>query len=210
VNRRAGRRREPAWTWERRAAARGFRRPAGIDEVGRGCLAGPVVAAAVVLDGPQGLAGLRDSKRLTPRQRESWSAALRRRAVAWSLGEASAEEVDGLNILEATRLAMRRAVRSLSVAPDLLLVDAVRIPGLELPQWPLVRGDERSLSIAAASVVAKVHRDRLMSCFDSLFPDYHFARNKGYGTAAHLAALRRRGPCPLHRLSFQGADGRPA
>jgi ribonuclease HII len=163
-----------------------------------------------VLEGPQGLVGLRDSKRLSPRQRERWSAALRERASAWSLGEASAAEVDGLNVLEATRLAMRRAVQSLGVVPDLLLIDAVRIPALALAQWPIVRGDESSLSIAAASVLAKVHRDRLMSRLDPLYPEYHFARNKGYGTAAHLQALRLRGPCPLHRRSFHGADGRPA
>jgi ribonuclease HII len=210
VIRRAGRRRDPGWLWEKRAAARGYRRVAGIDEVGRGCLAGPVVAAAVVLGGPRGLAGLRDSKRLTPRQRERWAEALRAGAAAWSLGEASAAEVDSLNVLGATRLAMRRAVASLRFAPDLLLIDAVRIPGLGVPQWPLVRGDERSLSIAAASVLAKVHRDRLMSRLDALFPEYGLARNKGYGTADHRAALRRRGPCPLHRLSFQGAGGPPA
>ncbi len=202
----AGARRDPDWRWERRAAALGFRRVAGLDEVGRGCLAGPVVAAAVILRGRSRLPGLRDSKRLGAPARERWAERIRRAAALWALGEASAGEVDALNILEATRLAMERALRALAVEPDLLLIDALSLPAVAAPQWPLVRGDERCVSIAAASVLAKVHRDRYMRRMDETYPQYRFARNKGYGTAEHRTAVALCGPCPLHRLSFQGVS----
>ena len=211
MSRTPGERRDPDWRWEERAAAAGFLGTAGVDEVGRGCLAGPVVAAAVVFERRADLQGLRDSKQLTPAARERWAAAIRRRAAAWALGAAAPSEVDALNVLEATRLAMTRAVRSLKVEPDLLLIDAVRLPALDLPQWPLIRGDERCYSIAAASVIAKVHRDRFMRRMDARFPQYRFASNKGYGTLAHREAVRLCGPCPLHRRTFQGvvAGSRP-
>ncbi len=202
------RRREPDWGWERRAAARGFQRVAGVDEVGRGCLAGPVVAAAVVFEGTPELRGLRDSKQLSERARQRWDERLRRQAAGWALGEAGAGEVDRLNILVATRLAMERAVAALDVEPDLLLVDALELPALKMRQWPLVRGDERSLSIAAASVIAKVHRDQFMRQMDALYPQYRFASHKGYGTSAHRHAVARWGPCALHRLTFHGVSSR--
>lgn len=208
MSRAAGARGGPDWRWEARADAGGYRRVAGIDEVGRGCLAGPVVAAAVVFEGRPRLEGLRDSKRLSARGRERWAEILRREAAAWAIGEAAAVEVDELNVLEATRLAMTRAVGALALRPDLLLIDAVRLPRVAVSQWALVRGDERSLSIAAASVLAKVHRDRFMSRIDPAYPQYRFARNKGYGTPEHREAVRLCGPCPLHRLSFQGVVSR--
>lgn len=200
------RRGAPDWSWEKRAARSGFRRVGGVDEVGRGCLAGPVVAAVVVFEKAEGLVGLRDSKQLVARSRERWAETIRARAAAWAVGEAVAGEVDDLNVLEATRLAMERAVRSLPEPPQALLVDAVKIPALAVPQWALVKGDERCLSIAAASVLAKVHRDEFMRRMDAAYPQYRFAHNKGYGTSEHFAAVRRCGPCPLHRLSFHGVS----
>ncbi|MEE9218265.1 MAG: ribonuclease HII [Acidobacteriota bacterium] len=196
----------PDWWWESRAAASGYRCVAGVDEVGRGCLAGPVVAAAVVLADGLDLSGLRDSKQLGERARELWARRLRRQARAWAVGEAVSEEVDRLNVLEATRLAMGRAVRALPEAPDLLLIDAVALGSLDLPQESLVRGDERSVSIAAASVIAKVHRDRFMRLVSSRYPRYAFSKNKGYGTFEHRRALREFGPCRLHRRSFHGVS----
>ncbi len=204
MNRSGSPRTQPDWRWEKRAASAGFRCIAGVDEVGRGCLAGPVVAAAVVLDQDADFQGLRDSKMLTPKARERWAHRLQQEVRAWSVGKADAGEVDRLNVLEATCLAMQRAVRALSERPDLLLVDAIELPSLDLPQGSLVRGDERVMSIAAASVIAKVHRDHFMSGMDASFPRYGFLRNKGYGTLEHRRAVRRWGPCELHRRSFCG------
>lgn len=208
MSRAAGARGGPDWRWEARADAGGYRRVAGIDEVGRGCLAGPVVAAAVVFEGRPRLEGLRDSKRLSARGRERWAEILRREAAAWAIGEAAAVEVDELNVLEATRLAMTRAVGALALRPDLLLIDAVRLPRVAVSQWALVRGDERSLSIAAASVIAKVQRDEFMRRMDAVYPRYRFASHKGYGTAAHRRAVALWGPCVLHRLTFHGVGSR--
>lgn len=208
MNRPDSPRTQPDWRWEKRAASAGFRCIAGVDEVGRGCLAGPVVAAAVVLEQGANLSGLRDSKMLTPRARERWAHRLQQEVRAWSVGEADAGEVDRFNVLEATRLAMERAVQALSECPDLLLIDAIELPSLDLPQGSLVRGDERVMSIAAASVIAKAYRDRFMSGMDSNFPRYGFLRNKGYGTLEHRRAVRRWGVCELHRRSFCGV--RPA
>lgn len=176
---------------------------AGVDEVGRGPLAGPVVAAAVILPRDADLAGLDDSKRLTARRRAALAAQIHARAVV-SIAQASAAEIDSLNILQATMLAMRRAVAGLAVPAAALLVDGNRVPaGLDVVAEAIVGGDASESAIAAASIVAKVHRDRLMAALDATYPGYDFARHAGYGTPAHLAALRRLGPCPAHRRSFR-------
>ncbi|MDR3416742.1 MAG: ribonuclease HII [Nevskia sp.] len=175
---------------------------AGIDEVGRGCLAGPVFAAAVILKPGHGIAGLRDSKQLTALRREELAPQIRRNALAWAIGMASVEEIDRLNILRATFLAMSRAVRALAPRPALCLVDGNRAPELGLPVCTIVGGDATEESIMAASIVAKVARDAELRHLDGLFPHYGFARHKGYATGEHLRALRRFGPCELHRMSF--------
>jgi ribonuclease HII len=176
---------------------------AGLDEVGRGPLFGPVVAAAVILPDGFGLKGLNDSKQLTEKQRERFDTEIRRAALAWAIAAVDAETIDRINIRQASLLAMRRAVAQLNVAPDYLLVD-----GRDTIDWPcrqqaVIKGDARSLSIAAASVLAKVHRDHLVVELDAIYPGYGLARHKGYGTAEHMEALRRLGPTPLHRRSFQ-------
>ena len=177
---------------------------AGCDEAGRGCLAGPVVAAAVVLPPGASIPGLDDSKTLTPEQREALVPEIERVAVAVAVGQCSAAEVDRLNVLWAAMEAMRRAAVALAVAPDVLLVDGNReIPGAPCAQETVVRGDGLSLSIAAASVVAKVFRDRLMTALDADFPVYGWAQHKGYPTAQHYAALAAHGPSPHHRLTFR-------
>jgi ribonuclease HII len=187
---------------ERALAARGFRCIAGVDEAGLGPLAGPVIAAATVLRPGPAIPGLDDSKRLSPGARDALVQVVRDRSMSWALGEASTEEVDALNVRAAGLLAMRRAVEALDPAADYLLVDARDIPGVDVPQEAHVRGDSRHHAIAAASVLAKVHRDRLMMCLDREYPGYGFARHKGYATAAHLECLRRLGPSPVHRWSF--------
>lgn len=176
----------------------------GIDEVGRGPLAGPVVAGAVILPKDCKLLYLNDSKQLSEKKREELYEQIMEEAVAVGLGYNSPERIDEINILQATYEAMREAVSRLSVMPDLLLNDAVTIPGLpqELKQVPIIKGDAKSISIAAASIVAKVTRDRLMVQYDEVFPEYGFAANKGYGSAAHIEALQTYGPCPIHRHSF--------
>lgn len=180
---------------------------AGIDEAGRGALAGPVVAAAVIL--PPHLSstvafnGVRDSKAMTPSQRHDWAGRLRTLVFGWGIGLASAQEVDALGILPATRLAAWRAVQVLPVPPQHLLLDYLELPDCPFPQTPVVKGDARSLSIAAASVLAKSARDAHMVELDRCYPGYGFAVHKGYGTAAHLAALTRLGPSPVHRRSFR-------
>ncbi len=193
---------------------RGFRRICGVDEVGRGPLAGPVVAAAVILPLKAPLRkapewdGLDDSKRLSPAERERQEALIRKRAVSVSVAEIGPEAIDETDILSAALTAMSRAVEGLSVAPDFVLVDGTfRIPRLGVRQCPLPQGDGRSASVAAASIVAKVHRDRLMAEHHSRFPHYGFLTNKGYATREHLEAIRRHGCCPLHRKSFRGVLG---
>lgn len=181
---------------------RGSRLVAGIDEVGVGPLAGPVVAAAVILPGAVDLPGLDDSKKLSRAAREELDEAIRSQAQAVGIGEADPGEIDRINILQATLLAMRRAVRALILVPDHLLVDARTIPDIPVEQTSLVKGDARDGSIAAASIVAKVHRDALMRRLDEDHPGYGFTRHVGYGTAEHLAAIRRLGPSPIHRRSF--------
>ena len=175
---------------------------AGVDEAGRGPLAGPVVAAAVILDDLNPIAGLADSKKLTPLRRERLYDEIRAKALCCSVAEASVEEIDQLNILQATLLAMRRAVLGLRLKPAKVLVDGNRLPVLDVLAEAIVRGDATVPAISAASVLAKVHRDRWCAELDAQFPQYGFANHKGYGTAVHLAALRAHGACPQHRRSF--------
>ena len=190
--------------FERQAQARGFRAVAGIDEAGRGPLAGPVVAAAVILPEYFDLPGLTDSKKLTEKNRERLYPLIRAQALAVGIGVASTVEIDRINILQATLCCMQRAVGRLKVPADFLLIDGnVPVP-LALPQQTLVKGDSRSLSIAAASVVAKVVRDRIMCALDRLHPGYGFSGHKGYGSAAHREAIARLGPSPCHRRTFGG------
>ena len=174
----------------------------GMDEAGRGPLAGPVAAAAVILPKDCRILYLDDSKKLSAARREALYEEICQKAVAYGVGLASAEEIDELNILQATYLAMKRALDQLSQTPAVLLNDAVTIPGVTIPQVPIVKGDAKSLSIAAASVLAKVTRDQIMTACDPIFPEYGFARHKGYGTAAHIEALRAFGPCSMHRRTF--------
>jgi ribonuclease HII len=179
---------------------------AGIDEAGRGALAGPVAAAAVIL--PQianftlNLSGVRDSKKMTPAQRASWARVIQEAVVDFGIGLASAAEIDALGILPATKLAARRAVQSLSVVPDHLLIDHFQMPGLPIPQTSIPKGDQISLSIAAASVLAKTTRDAILCELDEQYPAYGFAGHKGYGTAVHRAAIAELGPTPEHRMTF--------
>ncbi|MCR2046849.1 ribonuclease HII [Acetatifactor muris] len=174
----------------------------GIDEVGRGPLAGPVAAAAVILPKDCRILYINDSKQLSEKKREELYTEITKQAVAYAVGFASPERIDEINILQATYEAMREAVGKLNPQPDLLLNDAVKIPGIAIPQVPIVKGDAKSISIGAASIVAKVTRDRLMAEYDSIFPEYDFAGNKGYGSAGHIEALRKYGPSPIHRRSF--------
>ena len=174
----------------------------GIDEVGRGPLAGPVVAGAVVLPKDCDILYLNDSKQLSEKKREELYDVIMEKAVSVGLGFSSPERIDEINILQATYEAMREAVSKLSVQPDVLLNDAVTIPGLPMKQVPIIKGDAKSVSIAAASIVAKVTRDRMMVEYDTVFPEYGFASNKGYGAATHIEALKKYGPCPIHRRSF--------
>lgn len=179
---------------------------AGIDEAGRGALAGDVAAAAVILpreaDLQHILAGVRDSKQMSPVQREYWSQEIKKAALAWAVGFASNTEIDSLGIAPATRLAVRRALELLPIKPDHLLVDYINLPDCAVPQTPLVKGDARCLSIAAASVLAKTARDELMRHYERRYPGYGFAKHKGYGTASHRIALQQLGASPLHRCSF--------
>ncbi len=181
---------------------RGVTMVAGVDEVGRGCLAGPVVAAAVVLPADIDLSGLDDSKKLTPEKRRRLAEQIRQGATAWALGQVEAPDIDRTNILRASLAAMRQALSALGVSPGRVLVDGQHLPGSPFAETAVVDGDARSLSIAAASVVAKVHRDELMAEYAGQFPQYGFERHKGYGSADHIQALKEHGPCPLHRRSF--------
>lgn len=208
------------WDWERRRWEAGRSRVAGVDEAGRGPWAGPVFAAAVILPPGCRLPGLDDSKRLRPKEREALYGEVVRKALAWAVAFETPQVIDRINILQASLRAMASAVRRLNPQPDCLLVDGAQvIPScarLSVEQVPLVRGDGRSVSIAAASILAKVSRDRAMAEYDRLYPGYGFARHKGYGTRAHLEALRRLGPSPIHRVSFRPvrellrASGHPA
>ncbi len=196
---------KPGLHFERQAHAEGFRLVAGIDEVGRGCLAGPVVAAACILDPAKRLPkGLNDSKKLTAKQRDEIAAKLKDVCVAYAIGQVEADEIDEINILEATKRAMRLAIQGLACGTDYLLIDALRLKDIELPQMPIIRGDSISASIAAASVLAKTFRDALMTEYHSQFPHYGFDGHKGYAASVHLEALREHGPCSIHRMTFHG------
>ena len=174
----------------------------GIDEVGRGPLAGPVVAGAVILPKDCDILYINDSKKLSEKKREELYDVIMEKAVAVGLGYASPERIDEINILQATYEAMREAIKNLAVSPDILLNDAVTIPEVAIKQVPIIKGDAKSISIGAASIVAKVTRDRLMKEYDTMFPEYDFASNKGYGSAEHIAAIKEYGPTPIHRRSF--------
>lgn len=195
------RRLETMQKWERKYREK-YPLIAGVDEVGRGPLAGPVVTAAVILPQDLLLLHLNDSKQVRPEMRERLSTAIQERAVACAIGSNTEKTIDCMGISAADLDAMRQAVEGLSVKPDLVLTDAFRIPGLSIPQIPIVKGDTLSVSIAAASIVAKVVRDHFMEKMDIRYPGYGFASNKGYGSAAHLKALREKGPCEIHRKSF--------
>ena len=191
--------------FEKRAVAEGFSFIAGVDEVGRGCLAGAVVAAACILDLSKPLpAGLNDSKKLSAKKREQIAEELRANALAYSIGQIEAEEIDRINILEATKKAMRLAIENLEPQADFLLIDALQLKDVSLPQKAIIKGDATSASIAAASIIAKVYRDNLMAEFDKIYPVYGFARHAGYGTKVHFEAIKTHGACPLHRKSFRG------
>ncbi|QHQ63789.1 ribonuclease HII [Anaerocolumna sedimenticola] len=174
----------------------------GIDEVGRGPLAGPVVAAAVILPKDCNILYINDSKQLSEKKREELYDLIMEQAVAVGVGSVPPSKIDEINILQATYEAMRQAVANLSVKPEILLNDAVTIPEVAIKQVPIIKGDAKSISIAAASIIAKVTRDRLMVAYDSIFPQYDFASNKGYGSKEHIEVLKRLGPAPIHRLSF--------
>ncbi len=188
-------------TYENAARERGFSRIAGVDEVGRGCLFGPVVAAAVILDPRRPIRGLHDSKVLEAERRERLAAQIKARSVCWAVGAADVYEIDQVNILQASRLAMRRAVEALVIPPDYLLIDAIRVD-LPVEQLPLIDGDARCRAIAAASIVAKVHRDACIDRWHEVFPNYNLASNKGYSTPDHKRAIRQHGPTLMHRFSF--------
>lgn len=189
-------------TYERVAREQGFRCIAGVDEVGRGCLFGPVFAAAVVLDPDKPVKGLRDSKVLDATARADLAAQIQSRCVCWAVAGSDAFEIDQINIYHASRLAMRRAVSALSQTPDYLLIDALKID-LPIEQLPLIDGDARCRAIAAASIVAKVHRDACLDQWHEIFPEYNLTSNKGYSTPDHRRALRKFGPTLMHRFSFE-------
>lgn len=174
----------------------------GIDEVGRGPFAGPVVACAVILPKDCNILYINDSKKLSEKRREELYDIIIKEAVAYGIGIKDNRRIDEINILQATYEAMREAINNLSVKPDVLLNDAVTIPGVEIKQVPIIKGDAKSISIGAASIVAKVTRDRMMAEFDEKYPGYEFAKNKGYGTATHIEGLKKYGPCEIHRRSF--------
>lgn len=176
----------------------------GIDEVGRGPLAGPVVAGAVILPKDCDILYINDSKQVSEKMREKLYDEIKEKAVACAVGHASPQRIDEINILQATYEAMREAIKQLGVEPDILLIDAVNIPGVDIKQVPIIKGDAKSISIGAASIFAKVTRDREMMEYDKMYPEYGFAKHVGYGTAAHIAAIKEYGPCPIHRRSFIG------
>lgn len=190
--------------YERHAYQQGATAVAGLDEAGRGCLAGPVVAAAVILPRDWQHAEINDSKQLTAHQRDTLFAVIHEHALGIGVGIASVEVVDRLNILQATHVAMKEAVSNLSSPPDFLLLDAVQLSNMPMPQHSIIKGDTLSLSIAAASIIAKVTRDRLMVEYDQQYPAYGFAAHKGYGTQQHRSAIKQYGPCPIHRRTFRG------
>jgi ribonuclease HII len=193
--------------FEKKARADGFAVIAGVDEVGRGCLAGAVVAAAVVFESEDDVPdGVDDSKKISKARREELSELIKEKALTFAVGQIEADEVDRINILEATKKAMLSAVGQLSPAADFLLIDAVRLTASPLPQKSIIKGDAASASIAAASIIAKVYRDTMMAEYDRLYPQYGFAKHVGYGTPEHMEAIRVHGPCPIHRMTFRGVS----
>ena len=192
----------PDYELEQLCTDRGYKLVCGVDEAGRGPLSGPVFAAAVILPAGLYIEGLNDSKKLTPKKRDALFDTICREAVTYGIASASVEEIDEMNILEADLLAMRRAIAMLSPAADFALIDGNCTKEFTLPVASVVKGDAKSCSIAAASILTKVSRDRLCEEHDRLYPEYGFAKHKGYGTAAHMEAIRKYGPCPLHRKTF--------
>ncbi len=192
--------------YEDKAVAQGYRNIAGVDEAGRGPLAGPVVAAAVIFSAKVDMPGLDDSKKLSPKKREELFPQIQSEAIAHGVAVVSREVIDEINILQASRLAMKQAVEQLQPVPDLLLIDGNQKIDSTLDQWAIVKGDSKSLSIAAASVLAKVTRDRIMEDYHKLYPQYEFHRHKGYGTKLHRALIEEHGPCPIHRSTFKGVS----
>jgi ribonuclease HII len=192
--------------YETKAVAGGYKNIAGVDEAGRGPLAGPVVAAAVIFPAKIDIAGLDDSKKLSPKKREELFPQIQAEAVAYGVAIVDREVIDEINILQASRLAMKQAVEQLQPIPDLLLIDGNQKIDSSLDQWAIVKGDSKSMSIAAASVLAKVTRDRLMEDYHKLYPQYEFHRHKGYGTKLHRALIEEHGPCPIHRSTFKGVS----
>lgn len=191
--------------FEQKAIAEGFRFIAGVDEVGRGCLAGVVVAGAVILDLSKPLPiGLNDSKKISAKKRESMAEEIKENALAYSFGQVEADEIDQINILEATKKAMTLAVQNLQVKADFLLIDALTLKDVNLPQKGIIKGDATSASIAAASIIAKVYRDNLMKDLAEIYPEYGFEKHAGYGTKAHFEAIKNHGACAIHRKSFKG------
>lgn len=195
---------EDRWAYEKDLWASGCRLVAGVDEAGRGPLAGPVVAAAVILPTSFRHEEINDSKLLSERKRKELVPVIEKESLGWAVAAVDEREIERINILQATLLAMTRAVRGLLSRPDYLLVDALKIPEVELPQKAIVKGDRLSASIAAASILAKVSRDRAMEEYHEQYPRYNFRRHKGYGTAEHREAISRFGPCPIHRRTFRG------
>ena len=192
--------------YEIKAVAKGYVNTAGVDEAGRGPLAGPVVAAAVIFPAKINIVGLDDSKKLSPKKREELYPQIQAEAIAYGVAIVSREVIDEINILQASRLAMKKAVEQLQPVPDLLLIDGNQKIDSTLDQWAIVKGDSKSLSIAAASVLAKVTRDRIMEDYHKLYPQYEFHRHKGYGTKLHRALIEEHGPCPIHRNTFKGVS----
>jgi ribonuclease HII len=191
--------------FENQALSEGYKFIAGVDEVGRGCLAGCVVAAAVILDFSKPIPkGLNDSKKLSAKKRESLDSQIKENALSYAIAQVEADEIDRVNILEATKKAMRLAIEKLNPSADFLLIDAVQLKGHPLPQKAIIHGDAISVSIAAASIIAKNYRDNLMQKLDEIYPNYGFAKHVGYGTKAHFEALRKHGACEIHRKSFRG------
>ncbi len=190
--------------YENEARKNGFMVIAGLDEAGRGPLAGPVVAGCCVLDPEVMVLGVNDSKKLSEKKRAELFPLIQEKALSYGVGIVDEKVIDQINILEATKLAMKKAVQALSVQPDLLLIDALRLPDLVIHQEDIIKGDAKSVSIAAASILAKETRDRIMREYDSVYPEYGFAKHKGYGTKEHIEAIRKYGPCPIHRRSFIG------
>lgn len=188
--------------YERQCHEAGYKLVAGIDEVGRGPLAGPVVAAAVILGEGVVIPGVNDSKKLSEAKREYLYEEIKEKALAIGVGMAEVELIDEINILNATYEAMKRAINALSIQPDFILLDAVTLKAVDIPQKGIIKGDTLSLSIAAASIIAKVERDRLISAYDSLYPEYKFSKHKGYGTKEHMDCIRKNGLLPVHRRSF--------